>query len=162
VNEQISQISQVGMAHAGVIATLHGECFETAWDVKAIIEILAMAGAVALISTENAYPNGFALFTMAADEAEIIMIGVTRDARRGGYGGRLLQAAIESAKKCGAVKMFLEVAEDNTGARALYEKCGFTICGRRSGYYDSGASAGAGKSAGKIDALIYQFEIIAK
>ncbi len=148
------EISQVGITHAGVIAALHGECFETAWDVKAVTEILAMPGAVALISAENDCPNGFALFRMAADEAEIITIGVTRDARRGGHGARLLQASIQSAKLCGAAKMFLEVAEDNVGARALYEKCGFTVCGRRSGYYYHGS--------GKIDALIYELEIIAK
>ncbi len=148
------EISQVGIAHAGVIAALHGQCFETAWDVKAVTEILAMPGAIALISAQSAGPHGFSVFRMAADEAEIITIGVTRDARRGGHGGRLLQASIDSAKLYGAAKMFLEVAEDNTGARALYEKCGFTICGRRNDYYDHGA--------GKIDALIYELEIIAK
>ncbi len=148
------EISQVGITHAGVIAALHGQCFEAAWDAKAVTEILAMPGAVALISAQGACPHGFAVFRMAADEAEIITIGVIRDARRGGHGARLLQASIEGAKISGAAKMFLEVAEDNAGARALYEKCGFTVCGRRSGYYDHGA--------GKIDALIYELEIIAK
>jgi len=148
------EISRVGIAHAGVIAALHGECFKAAWDVKAVTEILAMPGAVALISAAGADPHGFAVFRMAADEAEIITIGVRQDARRGGHGARLLRASIDSAKMGGAAKMFLEVAEDNTGARALYKKCGFTICGRRSGYYDHGA--------GKVDALIYELEIIAK
>ena len=31
--------------------------------------------------------------------------------------------------------MFLEVAEDNPGAIALYERTGFTAVGRRASYY---------------------------
>ena len=47
----------------------------------------------------------------------------------------LLAAAIGLAQESGAESMFLEVAEDNAAALALYAKAGFTEAGRRRGYY---------------------------
>lgn len=147
-------IIQVGVAHAGVISSLHQACFDNPWDSRAFGEILAMAGACALISRQGDDPRGFMIFRNAADEAEIITTGVIPQARRQGHGGALLTAAIEMAARRGALKMFLEVAHDNTGACALYQNHGFTMTGRRPAYYDHGAV--------KTDALIYSLEITAK
>lgn len=150
----IRDIVAAGIAHANVISALHKSCFETAWEARAVVEILAMPGAFALIGNSDDCPQGFVLFRLAADEAEIISIGVSPNTRRAGLAGRLLQASIDHATKQKCVKMFLEVAEDNTAACALYEKFGFLICGRRPGYYDH--------EAGKTDALLYSLEITAK
>jgi [ribosomal protein S18]-alanine N-acetyltransferase len=147
-------ITDVGIAHAEVISVLHGACFETPWDNRSISEILAMPGAGALIIGTGDQPQGFALFRLAADEAEIISIGVSPKARRCGQAGRLLRAITGRASKQGAVKIFLEVGEDNLAARGLYEKGGFKIVGRRKGYYNHAAE--------KSDALIYALEITAK
>ena len=67
-----SQIIEAGIAHAEVLATLHGDCFDSAWDRQAIIDILAMPGVCALIISTDHQPQGFALFRLAADETEII------------------------------------------------------------------------------------------
>jgi ribosomal-protein-alanine N-acetyltransferase len=148
VNEDIRQ---VGIAHADVLSVLHAGCFEKSWDGQAMVDILAMPGAFALICGPEQCPQGFILFRLAAEEAEIISIGVTLKFRKTGQAGSLLKAAIARARKEGAARMFLEVAEDNAGACALYERCGFTICGTRKGYYGHGVS--------KIDALVYALEI---
>ena len=47
----------------------------------------------------------------------------------------------------GATRVFLEVAEDNLAARALYERTGFVEAGRRPGYY-------AAADGGRRDALL--------
>jgi len=39
------------------------------------------------------------------------------------------------AAALGAERMFLEVAEGNVAARALYARAGFSEAGRRRGYY---------------------------
>lgn len=149
-----AEIIEVGIAHAEVISALHGGCFDIPWEHKAITEILAMPGASALIASTDDLPQGFALFRLAADEAEIISIGVLPKARRGGLAGRLMLALIDHTTKQGAAKIFLEVGEDNLAARALYEKGGFSIVGRRKGYYDNGGK--------KSDAFIYNLEITSK
>jgi len=143
-------IIEAGMAYAKVISALHGACFDAPWDEKAVAEILTMPKAAGLIIGPGG-GQGFVLFRLAADEAEILTIGVAPGRRRKGLAGRLLQAAIERAGQAGASRMFLEVAHDNTAARAFYEKAGFVMGGRRPGYYD--------RPGGKTDALVYCFEI---
>lgn len=80
--------------------------------------------------------NGFIVYRVVADEAEIITLGVAPNARRGGIAAAMLEIAAADAKKRGAKKMFLEVAEDNAPARALYEQSGFANIGVRPKYYD--------------------------
>mgnify|MGYP006158455271 CR=1 FL=1 len=52
-----------------------------------------------------------------------------------GIGRALVQDFLAQARRRGAETAFLEVAESNTAARALYARAGFTESGRRRGYY---------------------------
>lgn len=79
--------------------------------------------------------NGFIVYRTTLDEAEIITIGVHPDARRTGIGVALLGVMEADLKKSGVKHIFLEVAADNTPARALYEQNGFVQIGVRSRYY---------------------------
>ena len=45
---------------------------------------------------------------------------------------------LEEARRLGASEMFLEVAETNAAARALYARQGFGEIGRRARYYQDG------------------------
>lgn len=80
--------------------------------------------------------NGFIVYRIVADEAEIITIGVAPDARRGGIAAAMLEIATRDAVARGAKKIFLEVARDNDAARALYSSAGFSEIGVRPKYYD--------------------------
>jgi ribosomal protein S18 acetylase RimI-like enzyme len=48
-------------------------------------------------------------------------------ARRSGIASSLLDRAVEHARECGAVGMFLETAADNAAAQALYRRKGWTL-----------------------------------
>ncbi len=78
---------------------------------------------------------GFAVLWFAADEAELGDFAVDPDWRGRGIGTRLLESSIELARNRGARTLYLEVRESNAAARALYEKRGFQVIGRRPGYY---------------------------
>ncbi|NQV47157.1 MAG: GNAT family N-acetyltransferase [Rhodospirillaceae bacterium] len=144
--------------HAGVIAGLHGACFDgphdTAWDEKAIFQILAMPGAFGFIAGGADGPCGFVLGRTAADECEIISIGVIAAARRSGVGRDLLVATVDHARAAGATRMYLEAAENNEAARGFYEISGFEPAGRRARYY--------GRGSDSVDALVYALELKAK
>ncbi len=112
------------------LAVLHAEAFETPWDADSLSALLASPGVFAIEE-----PDGFILIRVVADEAEILTLAVRPSARRGGLGRRLVEAAVVRAAALGAERMFLEVAEDNAAARALYARTGFTEAGRRRGYY---------------------------
>lgn len=80
-------------------------------------------------------PSGFALYRVAADEAELLTVSVEPRARRAGLGRALLAACEDGARKVGARRLFLEVGAANAAARALYEGAGYAEAGRRPGYY---------------------------
>jgi len=60
---------------------------------------------------------------------------VDRGWRGRGAGSALMRAAIGRAREQGLHKLSLEVFAHNTGAIALYRKCGFVEEGRRTGQY---------------------------
>ncbi|WP_416897037.1 MAG: ribosomal protein S18-alanine N-acetyltransferase [Minwuia sp.] len=124
---------------AAVLAALHGECFPSGWEESAIADLLAMPGATAWIATVEDKPEGFVLLRQAADEAEIITIGVRAESRRLGLARALLRAAADDLIGC--ARLFLEVSEKNTGARKFYESAGFKEAGRRRAYYADGSDA---------------------
>jgi ribosomal-protein-alanine N-acetyltransferase len=85
---------------------------------------------------------GFVLGQLAADEAEILTLGVGKDSQRHGIGRRLVEALARAAKKAEARRLHLEVAADNIPALVLYKKLGFQEAGRRKAYYQrAGAPA---------------------
>lgn len=54
-------------------------------------------------------------------------MGVLKDYRRHGIGGRLLLAALAKAKAKGIIRVSLHVRADNAGAIKLYEETGFVV-----------------------------------
>lgn len=80
--------------------------------------------------------NGFVVWRAVADEAEIITIGVHPDARQSGIASAMLALVENDVKKRSGEKIFLEVAENNTPARKLYERNGYTAISVRPKYYD--------------------------
>ena len=79
--------------------------------------------------------RGFALGSVAAEEAELLTLAVDPTIRRRGVGRWLLSAFETEAIGRGAHKGFLEVADDNAAALALYFAAGWEEAGRRPGYY---------------------------
>lgn len=113
------------------LANLHKLCFpHKPWDADQFAD-LKKSGCEIIASQ-----NGFIVYRAVCDEAEIITIGVHPDARRTGIGIALIGVMEADLKKQGVKHIFLEVAEDNSAARALYEQCGFVDVGRRPRYYD--------------------------
>jgi ribosomal-protein-alanine N-acetyltransferase len=130
----------VGDEFANEIAAIQSHCFPNAWNADSVRRVLEMSGTQAMImpAPKGAGAGtavGFALIGMAADEAEILSIGVLPGWRRQGIASQLITGAIELADGLGATVMFLEVAASNSGAKELYGRHGFLVSGERSGYY---------------------------
>jgi len=86
-------------------------------------------------------PAGFAMLMRAADEGEILSLGVAPLQRLKGVGDALLCEVLRIAVRAGLSKIFLEVDTSNAAARALYEKHRFQQIGERREYYRDGANA---------------------
>lgn len=118
------------MDDLSALASLHAACFEDSWREQALRNLLKTPG-----TTAFAAPDGFVMFRIAGDEAEILTLAVAPSARRHGLGSALMHSAISHASECGARTMFLEVATSNQAAGALYSRLGFHEVGRRKAYY---------------------------
>ena len=91
--------------------------------------------ALLLVCCRDGAPIAYLALRFAADTGEIDTFAVAPDHRRQGAGEALLREAIRQAGERGVKELFLEVRASNLPARALYEKLGFTVCGRRPRFY---------------------------
>lgn len=148
-----ARILTVGAEAADLFAVVHAEAFPAPWPAGDFQKLLATPGAFGLVVAADGPCAVLAAWT-AADEAEILTLAVTPAARRRGFGRDLVAAAIAEAGRRGARGMFLEVAADNHGARALYEALGFRQAGRRRNYY---------RRAGGVaqDAIVLRLDLVA-
>jgi len=136
------------MSDANALARVHASCFAEPWDAEALRRFIEKPGMLALVAQDAAETDlqAFILVQLAADESEIISLGTYFSARRSGLAHALLAQAIAEAARRGAKAMFLEVAEDNAAALALYHRCGFALRARRKAYYE--------RPGGAVDALV--------
>lgn len=119
------------------------QAWERPWSSGEFSALLATPGCFGhlLIDAGHAQARGLVLLRAAADEAEILTIGVAPDCRRQGGGARLLEQAMTDCAARGVRTLYLDVAADNEPARRFYERCGFTTTGTRASYYARGAES---------------------
>ncbi|GHE99076.1 N-acetyltransferase GCN5 [Aliiroseovarius zhejiangensis] len=132
-----------------VLASLHAAAFadQRPWSA---------AEMQSLLSTPHVFvagfDQGFVMGRTILDEAELLTIAVDPDHQGQGIGRQLLSAFEDQARARGAIRAFLEVAEDNTTARALYGSAGWAESGRRVGYY-------ARQTGDSVDAILLEKQL---
>lgn len=126
------------------LATLHLAAFEDSrsWSEQEFAELLASPFCFVVGDQD-----GFAIGRVIADEAELLTIATHPSKRRAGVGARSLSGFQTEAANRGGKSAFLEVAEDNAAAIALYESAGWSKAACRKGYYTR-------LSGNRVDALI--------
>jgi ribosomal-protein-alanine N-acetyltransferase len=137
-----------GPERTGEITALHARLFDPPWSALSIAATLEHPGSTALVALlgQPRELGGFVLGQLAADEAELLSIGVAPEWQCRGLGRQLVQALARAVKRAEAKRLFLEVAADNDAAFALYRGLGFVEVGRRKGYYQR-------RSGPPVDAL---------
>jgi ribosomal protein S18 acetylase RimI-like enzyme len=89
---------------------------------------------IVLLSGATGDPDGLAVLRLRpnlwspARECYLAELYVIPERRRQGQGLALMEAAMATARAAGADRMDLGTGEDDTAARALYERLGFTNC----------------------------------
>ena len=140
---------------ADTLAELHARSFAEpsgsgeatrSWSAQECEALMTQPGAIGLLAMHRgrigaAKPVGFAILRSAAEEAEVLSIGVVPQSRGRGVGAALLRDALERLPHHRARALFLEVDGGNVAALALYRRFGFVEVGRRKSYYAPGADA---------------------
>ncbi len=116
------------------LARLHTRAFTMPrpWNAAEFANLLSQPSVFVLTEAD-----GFVMGRVVLDEAELLTLAVDPDQRRLGIGRRLLAGFTDEAARRGAQTAFLEVAENNAPARALYQGAGWVAAGRRRGYLKS-------------------------
>lgn len=114
------------------MAALHAKAFSAtrAWSAQEFASLLSGNG---IFWEGNA--DSFVLFRVTGDEAEILTLATDPAKRRLGLARAVLRASHQTAADAGALQIFLEVAEDNMPAQALYRAENYRQVGRRPGYF---------------------------
>jgi ribosomal-protein-alanine N-acetyltransferase len=136
------------------IAAIHSKLFDPPWDAASIAALIEHPAAAALVAQvrEPRAIAGFIIGQVAADEAEILSIGVATEWQRRGVGRSMIQGLARAARHAEAKRIHLEVAADNAAATALYDGIGFVEVGRRKNYYDS-------SGARPVDAVLLALDL---
>lgn len=144
----VSPVSVVPMAaeHVASLAELEQLCFADPWSEAGLSEELTNPCAVFFVALAiDGSVAGYVGMHKAADEGAIDNVAVHPAFRKRGVGKALVQSLIAHAKANGLAQITLEVRASNKAAIHLYETEGFTLWGKRNGFYNHP----------KEDALIY-------
>ncbi len=136
------RMRQMELADVPIVAAIDRMAFPTPWSETTYRRELGENPAAYLYVAEHVEDRdkpgeiiGYVGFWFIVDEAHISTIAVVPGWRRRGIGSYLLNFTLDQATTLGADLVTLEVRESNAGAIELYRKFGFTIRGRRPGYY---------------------------
>ena len=129
------KIVEMTVDHVLQVAQLEMLCFSDPWSEKSIASELTNKLALWLVAEENGAVAGYIGSQTVPDESDMMNVAVHPDFRRQGIAEALVTALCEALKKQGSVSLTLEVRASNEPAKALYEKLGFELVGRRPNYY---------------------------
>ncbi len=126
-----------------LLAEIEARAFPDPWTSDDLAPLVAAGAASGFLAADRGTGEtiGFALYQLLPDEAELLRIGVVPELRSRGVGALLLERSLFQLAAAGRPVCHLEVRAANLAARALYARAGFTLVGRRRGYYSDGEDA---------------------
>lgn len=113
------------------MAAIHAKSFERGWPA---LDMAVHIKRDICYGTDDPL-TAFIILRCAGSQAEILTIATHPDHRGEGLGSELLSKTLIKLSALNIREIFLEVAEDNAAAQALYRRAGFTPIGRRPAYY---------------------------
>jgi ribosomal-protein-alanine N-acetyltransferase len=125
------------------VAALEAACNPVPWSAETLT---SYAGGddrkLGVVAEAEGRIVGYIVASRAADEGEVLQLGVAPERRRQGIAAALIRDLFVRLKEKGTRSVFLEVRRGNVAAIGLYRRLGFGQAGERKGYYrDTGEDA---------------------
>lgn len=127
---RIADVSAVMRVMEAAFDPAYGE----AWSTAQLLTLFALPSARVCIAWDGEAACGFSAARIAGPESELLLLAVDPAWRGRGVGRMLINDWQAWAKDEGADEYFLEMRADNDAIH-LYERAGFSECGRRPRYY---------------------------
>ena len=121
--------------HVAPIAQLEKICFSDPWSKRSIAYELTNPLSAWFVAVEDGVVLGYVGSQAVLDEADMMNIAVSPEARRRGIAQGLVETLVAALKEKEVRCLTLEVRASNDPAITLYHKLGFTQVGRRPNYY---------------------------
>lgn len=146
------KILPMHVSHLPQVVEIERRAYPFPWSDGIFRDCLKAGYSGWILSDEHGAISGYALLSMAVDEAHVLNLCIDPAAQRQGLGRMLLLHLIKLAQAANATIVLLEVRKSNKAAIQLYESHGFQRLGLRKGYYPA--------HEGREDALVLGFDII--
>lgn len=121
------------------IYNLNTSSFPEAWSRRGLADALDMGLDFQTLRNRDERLVAYYLGQDVADEVHILQLAVVKPFRCHGIGGQIIRQILSGKSCAGMRKALLEVRASNLPARHMYAKLGFSITGRRKGYYRAGS-----------------------
>lgn len=137
-------IERLTQADTGRVHELDSICRPSPWSQESIRDELERGEDCSLsanfaIKLEQGKKDrciiGFGLCRFSLGESQVLNLAVQPEYQGEGLGGMLLDALLEESARSHISEITLEVRESNLRAQTLYRRKGFSVVGRRPGYY---------------------------
>lgn len=130
-----SNIVPMQAEHIAQVAALEKACFSDPWPESVLTSELENPLSLWLVALESEKVLGYVGAQSVLDEADMMNLAVSEDARRQGIAEQLVSSLCSRLAENGIMHLLLEVRVSNSPALCLYEKMGFEQIGRRPNYY---------------------------
>ena len=140
------------LLHLPKLMPIERSAYEFPWTEGIFRDCLKAGYSGWVLCNEAGVICGYALMSMAVDEAHVLNLCVDASCRGLGLGRLLLDHLVDLARAANATIVLLEVRKSNKAAIKLYESQGFQRLGLRKGYYPA--------REGREDALVLGFDIV--
>lgn len=134
------------------VLEIERRAYEFPWTDTIFKDCLKAGYSAWVLAGDDGRLAGYALMSMAVDEAHVLNLCVDPNHQRSGHGLFLLKHVMKLARAAQASIVLLEVRKSNKAALKLYEGIGFARIGVRKAYYPA--------RDGREDALVLGFDIL--
>ncbi len=118
------------------LSLLANSCLKEGFSRKNFRKSLDNSQEIVLSAKTDDKIVGYLVCAFAANEADLVQIGVIESNRKQKIGTALLQDLLKRLRIQGIEKLFLEVRESNVSAITFYESFGFIAAGKRRNFYN--------------------------
>lgn len=145
------KIQSLSPLAAPVCGKIHAQSFTGAecWEAEFFARLFLLPTTRGLLALDDGTPVGFMVWQHDEDGAEILTLAVTPEVRQRGTGRALVREFERTLREEYIPRALLDVAEDNTAARRLYDREGYKTIRIRADYYTREDST-------KVDALVME------
>jgi ribosomal-protein-alanine N-acetyltransferase len=117
------------------VLALEVRAYSHPWSLGNFRDSLAAGHLAEVLECEDVGLAGYFVALPGVDELHLLNLTVHPDLQGQGLGGALLQAVMDLGRERGLATLWLEVRQSNARAQSLYLRHGFSVVGRRRGYY---------------------------